>query len=177
MLVIIAEKPLRGLLLLFILMPILEMWLLIEVGSRIGALYTIGLVMLTAVIGLNILRHQGFATRIRAQKRLERGELPGQELVEGFMLAIGGALLLTPGFITDVVGFLLLIRPSRQALANYLIKSGQFRAWSSKGGGFTFTSFRSGWQGPGSDFYEGEYTREQPSGTPLDKPGSENEKR
>jgi UPF0716 protein FxsA len=167
----------RGIFLLFVIMPILEMWLLIEVGSQIGALYTIGLVMLTAVIGINILRQQGFSTLNRAQSRMQQGELPGQELIEGFMLAIGGALLLTPGFITDTIGFLLLIPPTRQALVRYLIRSGQVQAWGSRGSGFTFTSFRGG-SGPQSGgFYEGEFTREAPPRTSLDSPEDDPQKK
>ena len=167
----------KGVFLLFVIMPIVEMWLLIEVGSRIGALYTMGLVMLTAVIGINILRQQGFATMNRAQMRMQQGEIAGQELIEGFMLAIGGALLLTPGFITDTIGFLLLIPPSRQALARYLIRSGQIQAWGSRGGGFTFTSFRGGFgQHPGG-YYEGEYTREEPPATPLGGPDKDSQKK
>lgn len=167
----------RGIFLLFVILPILEMWLLIEVGSQIGALYTIGLVMLTAVIGINILRQQGFSTLNRAQLRMQNGELPGQELVEGFMLAIGGALLLTPGFITDTIGFLLLIPPTRQGFARYLIRSGRFQAWGSRGSGFTFTSFRGGFgQGQGP-FYEGEFTRDEPPATPLGSPGDNPQKK
>ncbi len=95
----------RALLLLFIVMPIVEMWLLITVGAEIGPLYTIGLVLLTAVIGVQLLRQQGFATLWRGRRKLEEGQLPAQEIVEGIILAVSGALLLTPGFVTDVVGF------------------------------------------------------------------------
>ena len=76
--------------LLFFVTPILEMYLLIEVGSYIGALYTIGLVMLTAVIGLALLRVQGLATLTRGMDRLQRGELPAQEVAEGLLLAVAG---------------------------------------------------------------------------------------
>ncbi|WP_461515859.1 FxsA family protein [Porticoccus sp.] len=95
----------RYLFLLFIAMPIVEMWLLITVGQHIGALPTIGLVLLTAVVGLSLLRQQGFATLFRARSKLDAGELPAQEVAEGLILAICGALLLTPGFVTDVIGF------------------------------------------------------------------------
>jgi UPF0716 protein FxsA len=95
----------RFLLLLFIVMPILEMWLLITIGGHIGALSTILLVLLTALIGVGLLREQGFATLWRGREKLQKGQLPAQEMVEGLVLAISGALLLTPGFITDVVGF------------------------------------------------------------------------
>ncbi len=95
----------RLLFLLFILMPIAEMWLLIEVGSAIGALPTIGLVFLTAAIGFALLRKQGFETLRRGNWKLEQGQLPAREMAEGLMLAVSGALLLTPGFVTDAIGF------------------------------------------------------------------------
>lgn len=95
----------RFLLLLFIAMPILEMWLLITIGSHIGAASTILLVLLTAVVGVGLLREQGFATIWRGREKLQQGKLPAQEMVEGLLLAISGALLVTPGFITDVIGF------------------------------------------------------------------------
>jgi len=104
-------------LLLFIVLPIAEMAVLIKVGGMIGVLNTIGLVLLTAVIGAWLLRQQGLATLLRANERLNSGELPAREVVEGLILAVGGALLLTPGFITDTAGFLCLLPGSRHWLA------------------------------------------------------------
>ena len=95
----------RALFLLFIIMPILEMWLLIEVGGVIGAVPTIGLVFLTAAIGFALLRKQGFETLSRGNWKMQQGQLPAQEMAEGLMLAVSGALLLTPGFVTDAIGF------------------------------------------------------------------------
>lgn len=103
-------------LLLFLLVPLAEIYILIEVGSVIGALTTIGLCVLTAVIGAGLLRIQGFQTMRRAQENLNRGEIPAIEMFEGVALAFGGALLLTPGFVTDTVGFLCLIPWSRRWL-------------------------------------------------------------
>lgn len=110
----------RFFLLLFIIVPVLEMWLLITVGQLIGALPTIGLVLLTAVIGVNLLRAQGLSTLTRAQEKMSGGSLPAQEMIEGLALAVGGALLLTPGFATDAFGFACLIPPSRKFLAEKL---------------------------------------------------------
>lgn len=98
------------------------MYLLIRVGGYIGAWPTIALVMLTAVVGVGLLRVQGLATLVRGRERLASGELPAQEVAEGLLLAVAGALLLTPGFVTDTVGFLLLLPPSRAALARALLK-------------------------------------------------------
>ena len=119
---------------LFIIMPIAEMAVLIQVGGMIGVLNTIGLVLLTAVIGAWLLRQQGLATLLKANQRLNSGELPAREVAEGLILAIGGALLLTPGFITDTVGFLCLIPGSRHWLAAQALKrmvvAGQSRSSS-----------------------------------------------
>lgn len=106
----------RFLLTLFIVVPIVEMLVLIKVGGLIGALPTVGLVLLTAVIGLALLKQQGISTLMRAQEKVDSGELPANEMVEGIFLAVGGALLLTPGFVTDFFGFCCLIPGVRQVL-------------------------------------------------------------
>lgn len=124
---------------LLIIMPIAEMALLIKVGGIIGVLNTVGLVLLTAVIGTWLLRQQGLATLLRANQRLNSGELPAKEVAEGLILAVGGALLLTPGFITDTVGFLCLIPGTRHWLAAQALKrmmaSGQSRSFHFRAGG------------------------------------------
>lgn len=98
----------------FIVMPVAEITLLIKVGQQIGVLYTASLVVLTAFIGSFMLRQQGLATLFRAQERIQSGQIPVQEMLEGLFLAVGGALLITPGFITDVFGFLCLIPVTRK---------------------------------------------------------------
>ena len=107
--------------LIFFLTPIVEMYLLIEVGGYIGALPTIGLVMLTAVIGIALLRSQGLSTLTRGVGRLQRGEVPAREMAEGILLAVAGALLITPGFVTDAVGFGFLFPPGRAVVANWML--------------------------------------------------------
>lgn len=101
-------------LLIFMLVPIVEMWILIEVGGWIGALPTIALVVLTATLGLSLLKRQGLSTLVRARRKMDEGSIPASELVSGVMIAVGGALLLTPGFVTDAIGFALLIPQTRQ---------------------------------------------------------------
>jgi len=98
-----------------------QMWILIEVGGWIGALPTIGLVVLTATIGLSLLKQQGLSTLMRARLKMDEGAIPASELVSGVMIAVGGALLLTPGFVTDALGFALLIPQTRQWLLFKLI--------------------------------------------------------
>ncbi len=98
------------------------MYLLIEVAGYINTLPTIGLVMLTAVIGVALLRQQGTSTLTRGVGKLNRGEIPAGEMAEGILLGIAGALLITPGFITDTVGFVLLFPPFRVLIAKRLLK-------------------------------------------------------
>ena len=111
----------KYLFLLFILVPMLEIYLLIKVGSVIGALSTVLLVVLTAVIGAYLLRQQGFATLQRVRGSLEQGELPATSLLEGAILLVSGALLLTPGFFTDVIGFICMVPKARQVMATWLL--------------------------------------------------------
>ncbi|MEX0942583.1 MAG: FxsA family protein [Pseudomonadales bacterium] len=115
-------------LLLFIAIPILEMIILIEVGGIIGALPTVGLVVLTATIGIWLLRLEGLATLARVQAKLNRGEIPETELLEGIMLLVGGALLLTPGFVTDAIGLACILPGLRRPIARWIINRGLLTA-------------------------------------------------
>ena len=108
-------------LLLFIFVPLIELYFIIKVGGAIGAFWTVLLVILTAVIGVNLLRVQGMSTLIRAQRNMAQGQVPAMEMMEGVALAVAGVLLITPGFITDSIGFLCLIPASRQAIIRYLM--------------------------------------------------------
>lgn len=116
----------RYALLLFILMPIIEMWLLITIGSYIGALSTILLVLLTALIGIGLLRAQGFTTLWRGKEKLQQGKIPAQEIMEGIVLAVSGALLLTPGFVTDAIGLLGLLSFTRILLVKGILHKVNF---------------------------------------------------
>lgn len=102
------------LLLLFFTIPLAEIYVLLEVGGVIGVLPTIALVVLTAVIGAGLIRAQGLTTLGRVQQELERGELPAVGIIEAALLLVAGALLLTPGFVTDTIGFLILVPPLRR---------------------------------------------------------------
>ena len=110
----------RTLFIFFIVMPIVEMWLLIEVGSHIGAFNTIGLVVLTAFVGVMLLKRQGMHTLLRARSRLSQGEIPAREMIDGLFLGVAGALLLTPGFVTDIVGFACLIPGTRTLIIGFI---------------------------------------------------------
>jgi len=106
---------------LFLIIPIIEVYLLIEVGGMIGAGWTILLIVITAIIGVNLLRQQGISTLMRANKAMSQGQVPAMEMMEGLFLAVGGALLITPGFFTDVIGFICLIPFTRRSIIKYLL--------------------------------------------------------
>ncbi|MBL1319879.1 MAG: FxsA family protein [Methylophaga sp.] len=125
----------RFLFILFLLVPLVEIYFLIKVGDVIGAGWTIFAVVSTAVIGAGLLRIQGATTLLRAQTSLAKGALPAMEMMEGFALALSGVLLLTPGFFTDTFGFLLLIPPVRRWLISRKLQNATFVQ-----GGFTGSS-------------------------------------
>jgi len=115
--------------------PILEIAVFIEAGRLIGLWPTVGAVIVTAIVGTTLLRIQGLATLFRAQRNLEEGRLPIVEVFDGLCLLLAGALLLTPGFVTDSVGLLLFVPPLRAALrawaTHFLVRSGRVQTWSS----------------------------------------------
>lgn len=106
--------------LLLVAVPIIEIALFIEIGGWIGTWPTIGIVILTALIGSVLLRQQGMAALRDVQGRIASGENPGRLLAEGAMILVAGVLLLTPGFFTDAFGFALLIPPVRGVIFNFL---------------------------------------------------------
>ena len=105
------------LLLLFVFLPMIELYLLIMLGARIGPMPTIGLIVLTGVIGATLARQQGLSTLAKIQNELKQGRAPTQELVEGAMIVVGGLVLLTPGILTDIFGFAMMIPGFRRSLA------------------------------------------------------------
>ena len=110
------------LLILFIVVPMIELMLLIEVGKEIGFWPTVGIICITGLIGSTLARQQGLAVWNQFNSRMQKGELPGSQLIDGLIILIAGALLLTPGIITDFVGFLGLLPLSRPLIRNYAQK-------------------------------------------------------
>ena len=131
--------------LIFIGIPLLEIFLFIQIGGAIGAWTTILAVILTAVLGVHLLRRQGLRTLRNARTRAERDELPAYELLEAILLLASGLLLLTTGFFTDAIGFALLLGKVRYWL---VVQFGRFiysrfQVYSSRvGGGFNSSSKR-----------------------------------
>jgi UPF0716 protein FxsA len=159
------EKIMRILLILFVLVPIIEMWVLIEVGSKIGALPTIGLVLLTACLGLALLRRQGAGALARAQEKLRAQQMPVREMADGLFFAVGGALLLTPGFVTDAIGFACLTPGVRtllmSAIAKQLVGSGRMHGFNS--------NVNSGSKSQNDDFFD---AQTKPSEVSKTKPNN-----
>ncbi len=145
---------------LFLLIPIIEIYFLIKVGEVIGAWPTIFLVVLTAVIGAALLRQQGLSTLARLQNNISQGKIPAQEMVEAVMLAVGGALLMTPGFVTDTIGFLCLLPFSRKFIAANIIKRSAMTL-NARMGGFAQGASRGSPFESDADIFEGEFTEIQ----------------
>lgn len=158
----------------FIAIPLIEIWLFVQIGGAIGALPTVAGVVATAVIGMALLRRQGLAALERLQSTLEAGADPVGPVFDGFCLLLAGALLLTPGFFTDALGLLLFLPPVRAALLRLVVR----RFVAPGGGGATYASYR--WRetrapgpGGGGEVIEGEWTevRTPRNGAALPKSG------
>lgn len=108
------------LLLLFIAVPAVELILLIEIGQRIGTLATIGLIVGTGIVGASLARQQGISTFARLRKDLEAGRLPAEPIVDGVLILVAAAVLITPGVLTDLVGFLCLVPACRRLIKRSL---------------------------------------------------------
>ncbi|MFQ5508981.1 MAG: FxsA family protein [Leptospirillia bacterium] len=110
------------LILLFTLLPLAELYLLIEVGQVIGGLNTVALVLLTGVGGAYLARMEGIRTLFRAQENLQAGIMPAEEMIDGLLIFAAGAVLITPGIITDCMGLLILFPPTRRYFKIWLRK-------------------------------------------------------
>jgi UPF0716 protein FxsA len=108
--------------LLFILLPIAELWLIIEIGGAIGVLPTLALLIVDSLVGAALARSQGRIAWERFNSAMAEGRIPGKEVFDGAMIILGGALLLTPGFITDIFGLMFLIPPTRAIIRGFLTR-------------------------------------------------------
>lgn len=146
--------------------PLIEIAVFIEVGGRIGLWPTLAMIFATAAVGTALLRYQGLSVLADARGSMERGELPVRALLDGVCLVIAGALLLTPGFVTDLAGALLLMTPIRRLLQagalRWIVAHGQLGAAMKTG------------QGGGASVIEGEFVEEdddeQPPRTGIPPP-------
>ena len=116
----------------FTIIPIIEIYLLIEIGSMFGALTAVALVILTGFLGAFLARMQGLQTLYRIQESLREGRMPSGELLDALLIGIAGLVLLTPGFLTDSAGFLLLIPATRNTIENWLRRQIELRYMSNR---------------------------------------------
>ncbi|HGS4861089.1 TPA: FxsA family protein [Vibrio cholerae] len=147
------------LLFLFIAVPVIEIALFIQVGSVLGVWPTIGLVLLTAIVGASLVRSQGLRTLLTVQQRLAQGQLPAQQILEGVMLAVAGVLLLTPGFFTDILGLMILLPAPRAYLAKQLMSRVVVGNIHASGAGFEQPNPFRDRANPNGTTYEGEFER------------------
>ena len=153
--------------LLLLAVPVIEIALFIEVGGWIGTWPTIAIVILTALAGSVLLRHQGMAAMQGFQARLAAGETPGRLLADGAMILVAGVLLLTPGFFTDAVGFALLVPPVRAALWHW--GSARFDMTKGAAASFHFETPPGGGGVRGGPTVDGEYSELHPDEAEPDR--------
>jgi len=142
--------------LLFTIVPIVELYLLIQLGGVIGMLPTIALVIATGAAGAAMARREGLRSWLAVQAELAQGRLPGTELLHSLLILIAGIVLVTPGIITDLAGILLLARPTRVGLIRVLKKrfEGQLVAAGPVGNAMG-PGFQMFWEGPGAGGMQG----------------------
>lgn len=158
---------------LFALLPIIEISLLISVGEQIGGWNTVAIVVFTALLGSYLVRQQGLSTLLQAQKKMQQGAMPGQEVAEGLLLVIAGVMLVTPGFITDFLGFLFCLPMTRPLIAKALLTKLSVKVVSqAQNGSFDQgqqPDFRHKSKASNDDIIEGEFKRTDDKDR-LDKP-------
>src|SRR3954468_20809096 len=115
------HRPVVGVLtLLFILVPIAELYVIIQVGHVLGVLNTLALLVVMGFLGAWLMKREGLGVLRRAQRQIDAGVVPGRELVDGALIVLGGALMLAPGFLTDIVGMFLLLPPVRATIRGFV---------------------------------------------------------
>lgn len=141
----------RVFLLLFLLFPVLELFILVKVGMSIGFLWTFLLVLATSMLGLFIMRVAGIATALSARQSLARGQLPAQQMLEGLMVAVGGGLLLLPGFLSDILAVVCLLPFTRRLLIGKLRKRAEDQAMRQRAFADDLQAYQHAEQPPGND--------------------------
>ena len=164
------------LVLLFVVLPLAELYVIIQIGGAIGVLPTLALLVVDSIVGAALARSQGRAAWERFNRALAEGRVPAREVFDGAMIILGGALLLTPGFITDVFGLLLLLPPTRAVVRRTLARSvaGRARfAWrvSPLGGRAAGPGRRPGpWSEPRARSYDYEGSAREVGSSELEAP-------
>lgn len=133
------------LLLLFLLVPVIELYVIVQVGQALGVLPALALLVAISVVGAWLVKREGLGVWRRAQQQMQRGELPTNELIDGVLVLLAGALMLTPGFVTDVAGLLLLLPPTRALARGAALRRSRDRLrvmsrFTAPGGAFVTTA-------------------------------------
>jgi UPF0716 protein FxsA len=164
------------LLVLFVAVPVVELYVIIQVGRAIGLLPTLAILVADAVLGAALLRQQGRAAWRRFNAALDQRRFPGREVADGLLITVGGTLLLTPGFITDIFGLLLLIPPSR-AIVRGIMRRVLGRRFQLVGGTtrWGYERMRSGGEARSGRPYDYEGTAQDVSGGPAPRREDERE--
>ena len=123
-----SNRMLLKLFLAFTIIPVLEIYLLIKLGTFLGALNTVVIVILTGILGAYLARLEGLHTMIKVREGLNRGEMPAEGMLDALLILVAGIVLLTPGFLTDIAGLLILIPQTRLVFKRWLRK--KFNAWA-----------------------------------------------
>lgn len=131
--------------LLFVVAPLVELYVIIQVGQEIGALNTIGLMVIMSIVGAWLARHEGMWVLTRIREQMQQGQVPTNELIDGALILAGGVMLFFPGFVSDVLGLLLLFPPTRVAFRSIVKR--RFRVVSGRRLGGPWNG-RDGYDGP-----------------------------
>lgn len=147
--------------LVFSCVSLLEIFVLVKVGGFLGAWPTVALVIITALIGSSLVRSQGLQLVKQLQQRMAQGEMPGIQLIEGVMLLMTGVLLVTPGFVTDFSGLLLLQPKIRARIAKFLLEKVNLKTFESRSGSYSQSATGASFMAPKNDddVIEGEFER------------------
>lgn len=147
---------------MLLLVPIVEIGVFIAIGDRIGIFYTLLMILATAILGSILLRIEGFRVLNQIRSEMAAGKIPTKELTSGVMILIAGVLLLTPGFVTDAIGFLLFLPPVRSAIRAFIVSRVKFQTMGGTGNGAG--GFQAGF---GSFSDDGPYPPNQPPEGPI----------
>ncbi len=152
----------RAFLLLFLIFPVLELYVFFKVSTAIGFFPALLLIIAGSALGVLVMRIAGMATALRARESLQRGELPAEDMFQGLMLALGGGLLLLPGFISDVLGLLCLMPFTRHLVARKLRQRAEAQAMRQRAFGDQPGNPQPGKPGQRPNVIEGDYERRDP---------------
>ena len=160
---------------LFLVVPIVELYVIVQVAGSLGVLETIALLIVVSLVGAWLVRHQGMAIWRRAPREMAEGRMPDRSLLDGLLVLMGGALLLTPGFVTDAVGLMAVFPPTRTLMRTALRRRFAGRISVHRASGPGFASHRSRSRTGVIDVDEVDLRREDrpPSGHPAGLPGDD----